>query len=112
MSKFNLNPYQTRQIQQIAKYWQVGSTIYPGHIKSRANLDISMTYKFLKELEERGFLEKRYELYCSECHRFKGKVLKTLTDDLDECSCDFCDHEFSVFTDTIMIFEIVRLEIN
>lgn len=111
MSKFNLNPYQTKQIQLISKYWSVGLTIYPGDIKSRINLDINTTYKLLKELEDKGFLEKRYELYCSECHKFKGKVLKTLTDDLGECSCDFCDHEFSVFKDTITIFEVVNLEI-
>ncbi|PET68584.1 hypothetical protein CN533_25850 [Priestia megaterium] len=111
-SKFNLNPYQKKQIKKIVEYWKVGTTIYPGDIKSRTAMTIETTYKLLKELNQKGFLEKRYELYCSECHSFKGEVLKTLTDDLEDNYCDFCNHEFIVFQDTILIYQVVKLDIN
>lgn len=96
----------------ISGYWRVGTTVYPGDFKARTTMTIETTYKFLKELNQKGFLEKRFEVYCSECHRFKGKILKTLTDDLEDNYCDFCNHEFIVFQDTILIYQVVKADIN
>lgn len=96
-------------MENIVKYWTTGTILYPGDIKARTHISIETTYKFLNELTKSGFLEKRFELYCSECHKFKGKILKSLTDDLGDASCDFCDHEFIVFKDTILIYEVSRI---
>ncbi|MDA2098743.1 hypothetical protein PDM83_08810 [Bacillus cereus] len=111
-SKFNLNPYQKKQIKIVSGYWRIGTIIYPGDIKARTTMNMEITYQLLNELNKKGFLEKRYELYCTKCHKFKGKILKTLTDDLGESYCDFCNHEFIVFQDTILIYQVVKVEIN
>lgn len=95
-------------MENIVKYWAKGTILYPGDIKARTHISIETTYNFLNELTKSGYLEKRFELYCSQCHKFKGKILKSLTDDLEDTSCDFCDHEFIVFKDTILIYEVSR----
>ncbi|AVK98855.1 hypothetical protein FCT18_14690 [Lysinibacillus sphaericus] len=95
-------------MENIVKYWTKGTVLYPGDIKARTHISIETTYNFLNELTKSGYLEKRFELYCSECHKFKGKILKSLTDDLGDTSCDFCHHEFIVFKDTILIYEVSR----
>lgn len=85
-----------------------GHYIYPGQLKSTLNMDIVAVYHLLEAMREKRILERSYEVYCSNCHRFKGEILDSLTQlTLNIATCDFCNHEFSPIEDTIMIYKVI-----
>lgn len=111
IAKHNLTKYQIDELSKNMKYWRINDLIYPSSLKSKLNIQILKMYEILEDIENMGFLEKNYEIYCFDCSRFKGKILKTLTDDLiKDLTCDFCNKDFDVLSDTIMIYRVVKDE--
>jgi hypothetical protein len=106
----DLTPYQTKQFDAFVKHLKKGDHIYPGQLKSKLNMDIKSVYQTLEGLRERGFLESNYEIYCPDCHRFKGEIVDSLTDIDPDASCDFCNHQFEPTKDTIMIYKVINDE--
>ncbi|WP_270670989.1 response regulator [Paraclostridium bifermentans] len=105
--KYNLSPYSSSQLKMLLKHWKFGDIVYPGHVKSKLGLDMKQTYKLLEDLKDSGYLERNFEIYCSSCKKFKGKIVRTLNEIPSDCSCDFCDNEFNPFEDTIAIYKVI-----
>ena len=84
--------------------------IYPGLIKSKLGIDIKNTYSILEYFKSSNVLERNFELYCSKCHKFKGKIVRSLNEVPDDCSCDFCDNTFDPLKDTIVIYIVINDE--
>lgn len=106
----DLTPYQTKQFEAYVKQLGKGDYIYPGHLKSKLNMDIKSIYQVLENLRKQQFIESNFEIYCPECHRFKGKIVESLSDIDPDLSCDFCNHQFEPLTDTIMIYKVINDE--
>lgn len=107
IQKRNLTKRQTDLLNQTFKFLKKGSIIYPGQLKSMLNIEIVEVYRILEGLTEQGLLERNYEIYCSNCHKFKGKILQALTSMNEETACDFCNNTFDPVKDTIMIYRVV-----
>lgn len=108
--KHKLTDYQINQLSTLLKFWKKGSLIYPGMVKSRLNISITETYDILEYMLKEGFLERNFEIYCSSCKKFKGKVVRSLTDIPDDCCCEFCNHEIDPLKDTIAIYRMLKDE--
>lgn len=108
--KYNLTPYQIKQLSLQLKYWKKNHRVYPGLIKSKLGIDIKNTYSILEYFRSANILERNFELYCSKCHKFKGKVVRALNDIPEDCSCDFCDNTFDPLKDTIVIYRVISNE--
>ncbi|SHH90541.1 hypothetical protein SAMN02745135_02616 [Caloranaerobacter azorensis DSM 13643] len=109
-TKYNLTEYQIKQLSKSMKTWKLNDRVYPSALKSRINVDIVTMYKILEEIKDMGILETNYEVYCFECSRFKGKLLRTLTDMPEDLTCDFCNHTFDPLEDTIKIYRVIKDE--
>lgn len=106
---YNFTPYQTKKVEQFFSIVKLGDLIYPGHLKSKLGLDIKITYQFLESLKELGFLKNTYEIYCSRCGKSKGLFLECLTDFDNLLACDFCNKNFSIFEDVIVLYKVKRI---
>lgn len=90
------------------QYKVPGDLIYPGTLKSKANLSIDFVYDLLEELRKESYLELMYELYCPTCHKSKGIFLKALTDWAGSKTCDFCNSEIIPLTDSIVLYRVLE----
>ncbi|MGG0480450.1 hypothetical protein ABE039_20780 [Priestia megaterium] len=108
--KHELTEYQVKQLKKYVELWDEGEYIYPSTLKSKLNVDIVKTYKMLEVMRKMGILQRSYEVYCPNCHRFKGKILTTLTEVDPDLNCDFCNHDFDPLEDTIMIYKVLPYE--
>lgn len=102
-----LNEYQIDQLIKNAKWWENGDRVYPGTIMAKINSDVNTTYDILDIIKQIGILEVNYEIYCSKCDRFKGKVYSALNQIPKELTCD-CNHIIEPFNDTIVIYRVVN----
>lgn len=105
--KYNLTSYQIKKLSEQLKYWKKGTLVYPGALKSKINMNIKDVYDILEKFTKDGTLERNYEIYCTECKKFKGKIVRSLSDIPEDCSCDFCDDPIDPLYDTIAIYRVV-----
>lgn len=108
--RHKLTEYQIDRLSKLLKFWRKGSIIYPGMLKSKLHISIKETYDILEYMLKEGFLERNFEIYCSECNKFKGKIVRSLTDIPEDCCCEFCNHEIDPITDTIAIYRVIKDE--
>ena len=104
--KHKLTAYQERKLTNYMRYWKEDDYIYPGVLKSKLNISIKETYEILEYIKSLGILENVFEVYCKSCSKSKGLYLKSLTDMPEDLSCDFCNHEFNVLEDTIVLYKV------
>lgn len=106
--KYNLNTYQIKQLTLQMKYWQNDTIVYPGMFKSKLNIDIEKAYSILEYLKLEKILERNYEVYCKECHRFKGIIIRTPSEyTRTKMYCDFCNSELVPLEDSIVIYRVI-----
>ncbi|HGM1125125.1 hypothetical protein [Clostridioides difficile] len=104
--KLQLTPYQINQLKKVLKYLHKDDILYPGALKAKLNLDIKIIYNMLEYMVKDNILERNYELYCSDCEKFKGKIVKSLND-IPEFYCDFCNEELNPLEDSIVIYRVI-----
>ena len=104
----NLNNYQVNQLKNQVKQWKKDKIIYPGMFKSKLNINISKAYDILEFLKSQKILERNYEVYCKECHRFKGVIIRTPSEYKQvNMYCDFCNNELVPLDDSIVIYRVI-----
>ncbi|GEM_PF-1274110 len=108
MQKHIISEYQADQLMKNMKYWKLNDTIYPGTIMAKINAEINMVYTILDFIKDLGILEVNYEIYCQQCNKFNGKVYRTLGSIPKGLCCDECNHIIDIFTDTIVIYRVVK----
>ncbi|CEP79244.1 Uncharacterised protein [[Clostridium] sordellii] len=104
----DLNNYQVNQLKNQVKLWKKDTIIYPGMFKSKLNINISKAYDMLEFLKSQKILERNYEVYCKECHRFKGVIIRTPSEyKRINMYCDFCNNELVPLDDSIVIYRVI-----
>lgn len=104
----NLNSYQIKQLRVQVKNWKKDTIIYPGMFKSKLNIKIDEAYDILEFLKSKKILERNYEVYCKECHKFKGVIIRTPSEyKRAKMYCDFCNTELAPLDDSIVIYRVI-----
>lgn len=86
-----------------------GDYIYPGHLKSKLNVDIHVAYEILEELKKLGFVQNLFEVYCFDCNKSKGIFLDSLEHFNPDWHCDFCDQPLSIENNIIVLYKVISL---
>lgn len=108
IQKYNLNKYQEKQLRLQLKHWEKDSIIYPGMFKSKLNINIKTAYDILEFLKSERILERNYEVYCKECHKFKGIIIRTPSEyKRTKMYCDFCNNHLVPLEDSIVIYRVI-----
>lgn len=102
-----LAPYQSKKVKVFFEYKEPGDLIYPGVLKSKANLTLDTVYDLLEELRKEMYLEVEYELICPRCHHKRGIYLNALTDWPTSSTCDSCNEEINPLTDSIVLYKVL-----
>lgn len=88
-------------------HYHVDNWLYPGVITRKLGITITKAYDLLKILEGEGYIELYYELYCSQCHKYSGIVVKTIEEIPDFFKCESCDSEMIGIENAIIIFKVI-----
>lgn len=105
-NRYKLTSYQEKKLVEFIRYWKINDYIYPGVLKSKLNISIKDAYEILENIKSMDILENVYEVYCKKCSKSKGVYLKSLNSLPEDISCDFCNHEFNVLNDTIVLYKV------
>ncbi len=108
ITSHNLNDYQIKQLKLQIKHWHKDTIIYPGMFKSKLNIKIAEAYDILDFFKKNNILERNYEVYCKNCHKFKGIIIRTPSEYKSlKMYCDFCNSELSPLEDSIVIYRVI-----
>lgn len=102
-----LSNYQIKQLKLQVKHWEKNTIIYPGMFKAKLNISIECAYNILEFLVSQKILERNYEIYCKNCKKFKGIILRSPSEYKDEMYCDFCNNELAPLEDSIVIYRVI-----
>lgn len=83
-------------INAIANYFKgmrKGSFIFPMKFITEVKIDMNKAYDILSNLEDSGFIEPIFQVYCHECNNFQKGYYLSLTDIETEDICEFCHNE-------------------
>lgn len=103
----NLKKIQVKQLELQMKHWQKNTIIYPGMFKSKLFISIESAYDILEFLVSQKILERNYEIYCKNCNKFKGIILRTPSEYKSNMYCDFCNNELAPLEDSIVIYRVI-----
>lgn len=103
----NLNGYQKKQLTLQVKHWEKDTIIYPGMFKAKLSISIEVAYDMLEFLVSKKILERNYEIYCKNCNKFKGIIIRTPSEYKTDIHCDFCDEKLVPLEDSIVIYRVI-----
>lgn len=82
------------EINSIVNYFtefKKGSFIFPMKFITEAKVNMNKSYDILTNLEDSGFIEPIFQIYCHECDSFQRGYYLTLIDIPNEEICEFCN---------------------
>ena len=85
-----------------------GTLLYPIVIKRKFRIDIKNTYIILNELVKNDLLTIAYEIYCSECDKFKNDIYDSLNEIPENISCEYCGKDIDIMKDVIVVFKVKK----
>lgn len=106
--KTNLSDSCISGLVQLLQNYRVNMWLYPGVIKRKLNMSIPDIYEVLQILQEEGYLESYYELYCSHCQKSNGTVIRYFSELPDTFECEVCHAELPALENTVLIYKVVK----
>lgn len=106
--KIELNDEILKRLINLLGNYRTGMWLYPGVLKRKLGLSMVEVYDILQVLEQDGFLESYYELYCSECQKTSGIVLKTFNEIPDTFECEMCHEEKRAIENAVQIYKVIK----
>mgnify|MGYP001075912658 CR=1 FL=1 len=106
--KTNLSYLCISNLISFLKNYRVNMWLYLGAIKRKLDLPISDIYRILQILQEEGYLESYYELYCSHCQKSSGVLIKYFSELPDTFECEICHEELSALENAILIYKVIK----
>lgn len=100
------------RLESLLKIYSVGDYIYPGILIAELDIDAVECYKILSLLEEMKIVDKSFEEYCRECKKVNGKIHDSFADIPEEIYCKFCGRQLDPIDDVIVIYRVIRDEVN
>jgi len=88
--------------------YKKGMWIYPGVMKRKTGISIKEAYNILNELEKENILDSYYELYCGNCQRSTGIIIKVISEMPDIFQCEICHNEMPSLENAVMIFKAIK----
>lgn len=105
----NLNSLQVQKFSKQLSFYnnERRKYIYPGSFIRTVGIDMKKTYEILTQIENLGFIERQYEVYCPSCKYSTGEIYSSLNDLPITHSCDNCDNDFDSFENVIVIYRVL-----
>ncbi len=88
--------------------YRVNMWLYPGVIKRKLGISISDVYEVLRILQEEGYLESYYELYCSHCQKSNGIVIRYFSELPNTFECEICHAELPALENAVLIYKVIK----
>lgn len=82
--------------------------LYPGVFKRRTGIPMGKTYDILSLLEEERILDGYYELYCSQCQKSSGVVVKAFNEIPETFVCEVCLNELPGVENAVLIYKVIQ----
>lgn len=87
--------------------YKVDSWIYPGRAIRESHLQAEDVYDALSRLEQLGFVEGWYEIYCGKCQKTVG-VVRKLGELPKFFECEHCGNVAPAIENSILIYKVKR----